>query len=198
MHHHSVLSAPDINCEYTWNILIYKYTPLLVLVIFSNFIHIPVNMTVPSGRQSPLETLWWLPHKLFPLCVNLPSVHKTSDRSQTVIKVDILLMSPFNITGQVTMRWKSHFQLISLDGGKLPDNQFDKLWLKRHRRKQEWKNNGQQAHCSTLTFTRCFVQTVYCWVRVCGEQNMGVICVDTFPGELWFPQDMICRRGESV
>lgn len=108
MHHHSVLSAPDINCEYTWNILIYKYTPLLVLVIFSNFIHIPVNMTVPSGRKSPLETLWWLPHKLFPLGVNLPSVHKTSDRSQTVIKVDILLMSPFNITGQVTMRRKSH------------------------------------------------------------------------------------------
>lgn len=104
MHHHSVLSAPDINFEYTWNILIYKYTPLLVLVIFSNFIHIPVNMTVPSGRKSPLETLWWLPHKLFPLGVNLPSVHKTSDRSQTVIKVDILLMSPFNITGQVTMR----------------------------------------------------------------------------------------------
>lgn len=61
-------------------------------------------MTVPSGRKSPLETLWWLPHKLFPLGVNLPSVHKTSDRSQTVIKVDILLMSPFNITGQVTMR----------------------------------------------------------------------------------------------
>lgn len=157
MHHHSVLSAPDINCEYTWNILIYKYTPLLVLVIFSNFIHIPVNMTVPSGRKSPLETLWWLPHKLFPLSVNLPSVHKTSDRSQTVIKVDILLMSPFNITGQVTMRWKSHFQLISLDGGKLPDDQFDKLWLNGDRGKHEWKNNGQQAHCSTLTFTRCFV-----------------------------------------